>query len=1195
MSNQQSQTSSVASIASDSIISNWETEVLILRGADRARLTQRLHKLTDFLRHHTDVSLTDLAYTLNTESSAGRCRLALVSRSLAETQAQLTKARERLSDPACKQIRDTQGIYYFEQPLYHQGQLAMLFPGEGAQYVNMLADLVPHFPEIREHFQECDRQSRRGGHVRPITDVVFPPANATAQQIAQMEKELWKLDNAISSVLMADWAVYLILQRLGLRADCMGGHSSGEFSALVAAGCFDYDHTLSDELFKLGIILQKLEDEGEVDEAILLAVATGRDKVKDILGDSVRDVFIAMDNCPHQTVVVGPPAVMVALEDTLKDQGIIHERLPFKRPYHTPLFQRFLDPVRDLYAALDMRTPKVPIYASATGELFPDDPSAIRELAVNHWASRVEFRRMITNMYDHGVRLFVEVGPRGNLTSFVEDILRGKPHCAVAGNVMHRSGITQLNHLVAQLAAHHVPLNFDHLYQRRQLRRIDWESASSSALTSGVNGTGSRDHPSPNGTGHGKDKLLSKQHGDTAPENNGQLPHASEPSPTSVCPVPSVSHPVPSSQVSARSVVMEQYWKVMEQFLDVQSQLMHDFMNARRHQRGTAEVKPTPPSHGPLMPQLDESTPETPLPLPMLGEIVSLEPGREIIMRRRMDLNEDLYVLDHTLGGRHASKVDPHHHGLPVMPMAFSIEMMAEVASQLIPGKLVIGMKKVRLHRWIPFDDDPITLEVQARVVPDQPGQIAVLIRDHGSSVRPGNPETPSVEGTVILGDRYPDAPEAGDFPLTNEGPCKYDPHQLYEGERRLFHGPVFQAVCSTDRQGEEGIEGHLQTLTHATLFRSHAAPRLFTDPLLIDASTHILGCWHLGQPNQYGRVVFPYELGAVEIYGPNPPVGTRMKCRVRIEKSSARQVTHRIEIIYPDGRIWCRLNPAEYWRFYWPQEYVHYFRFKENYIIGQPWTNGPAIGGDKACLLKIDPPADLCHPVKRAALAHMSMCPSEWQQFRVMKGPDQQLTEFVFSRIAAKDAVRTLWLRHVGEKLFPADMEVVQDEYGKPSVRLRGQTPVRPLPNVSIAHSGRMIAVLAAFRPWVGVDVEHITARGPSFDNLSFDEEEKALLNEWEHDHDEWVTRFWCAKEALTKALGRGLIAGPRSALVRGVDPVSGTLQLILGAALAAEFPDFAGTRLQVYTFRDEQFIVAATFCERMDHDENDSGTNPE
>ena len=112
---------------------------------------------------------------------------------------------------------------------------------------------------------------------------------------------------------------------------------------------------------------------------------------------------------------------------------------------------------RELFANVPFGRPHTPVYSCSTGSKFPDDSDAMRELTVNHWVSPVEFARMIETMYADGVRLFVESGPRGNLSAFVEDILRGKPAAAIPANLPRKSGPTQINHMVAQLTAHHVP------------------------------------------------------------------------------------------------------------------------------------------------------------------------------------------------------------------------------------------------------------------------------------------------------------------------------------------------------------------------------------------------------------------------------------------------------------------------------------------------------------------------------------------------------------------------------------------------------------------------------------------------------------------------------------------------------------------------------------------------------------------
>src|SRR6185312_1838063 len=159
----------------------------------------------------------------------------------------------------------------------------------------------------------------------------------------------------------------------------------------------------------------------------------------------------------------------------LAERGTICERLPFRRPYHTPLFEPWMKPFRDIFEAVPFEAGHTPAYCCSTGELFPADPAAIRDLTVNHWVNPVEFARMIETMYADGVRLFVEAGPRGNLSAFVEDILRGQSFAAITANTTRKSGPTQINHLVAQLAAHGVPLNMGHLYTRRETHAVQWE------------------------------------------------------------------------------------------------------------------------------------------------------------------------------------------------------------------------------------------------------------------------------------------------------------------------------------------------------------------------------------------------------------------------------------------------------------------------------------------------------------------------------------------------------------------------------------------------------------------------------------------------------------------------------------------------------------------------------------------------
>ncbi|MGH7226867.1 MAG: hypothetical protein ACRELF_26945, partial [Gemmataceae bacterium] len=153
------------------------------------------------------------------------------------------------------------------------------------------------------------------------------------------------------------------------------------------------------------------------------------------------------------------------------------------------------------------------------------------------------------------------------------------------------------------------------------------------------------------------------------------------------------------------------------------------------------------------------------------------------------------------------------------------------------------------------------------------------------------------------------------------------------------------------------------------------------------------------------------------------------------------------------------------YWRFYWPLEYVDFFRHKERFLLARDWPICPADGGDRAVrCMRLDPPSDLCQPVHRTALARVTLSRSEWEIFRLLKLSDEQLTAWLFGRIAAKDAIRTLWFERHGQRLFPADIELSVGEDGRATARYRGGALVEELPCVAFASVPGTSAAVAAF-----------------------------------------------------------------------------------------------------------------------------------
>jgi malonyl CoA-acyl carrier protein transacylase len=1087
----------------------WDTEVFALRGDDRAHLRERALALAEFLRRHPGVTPADLAFTLATDLAPGGARLAAVADSTADLLKKLGRATDRLADPNCQQVRDAAGVYFAEAPLYTQGTLALLYPGEGAQYTNMLADLCGVFPEVEDTFAWCDRIAEEAGRPESsLRRILHPPAGATADEKAAAEAELRKLGASIFGVLVADLAITRVLENLRVPVSAIAGHSAGELAALVASGAMRNDAILGPKLGELMGTMQRQEDEAGGPDVALLAVGAGKPTVVEIAAAvSGGAVIVAMDNCPHQCVAVGPTHAVAAVEAVLAERGVICERLPFRRPYHTPLFEPWMGPFRELFAGVPFEPPHTPVYCCSTGARFPADPDAIRALAVNHWVTPVEFVRMVEAMYADGVRVFVEAGPRGNLSAFAEDVLRGRPFAAIPANLPRKSGPTQINHLVAQLVAHQVSVNLGHLYAGRELRAVEWEQRPGPAVT--------------------------------------------------------------TAGLSGGNPLMDGYLAVMEQFLDVQREVMEAYLSGR------APHTSLPPDAFTL-PDFTEPEPAAAPPFALIGTVERLEPGRSIVTRRAMDAREDLYADEHTLGGRGVSHVNPGQNGLPVVPMTFSLEAMAEAASLLVPGKVVVGLRDVRLFRWLPFDPEPTTLEVRAAVAAaggDGTVEVKADVRDLGNSFVRDGANKPACEAVVVLADRHPDPPPPKSYRRTDEQPCRSTVADL---RQNMFHGPLFQMVRTLDRCCKEGIEGTLEVQPRTGWFRSNPDPRFVIDPVLFDAAMHIMGAWHLEQPDWAGRILLPIGMSRLEFFGPPPEVGAWLNLRAHNEEETARQVRHGLEIFRPDGSIWLRLTGASYWRFYLPFGHVNFFGPKDEYFLSRDWpeacgrvaaeakragetpgldhlARSPEHSAAGRCYF-LDPPPDLKQPVLRAAGVRVSMTAREQAEFAARDDTDAARNDWFFTRLVAKDAVRAAWYEQHGEAMFPADMEAETDSHGRVVCRPRGGPKAEPFPPVSVAVVRGKVAAFSAFAKYVGIALELLPkGSGPDAEAAA-------------------------RERAACRAVADALRVSPDGLTAAAAG--SGSYAVSLARAVLAHYPDLGG-RVRVRTARQKDVVVATTVCE--------------
>lgn len=242
------------------------------------------------------------------------------------------------------------------------------------------------------------------------------------------------------------------LKQLGVQPDLNAGHSLGEWLAGRAAGMVE-----EQSLMRLQARLDPALFEQK--NAIFLVAGCGYEKLKPLL-DITDDIYLSIDNCPQQVILCGANEAVTRFTAVLREEQIFYQVLSFQSGFHSPFVKDKLDLLLAGMDLLQFRPATVPVWSATTLSTYPSATEDIRQLSVEHLLQPVRFRELTEKLYSEGVRVFIQVGA-GGLTGFVDDTLKQHTYSAVAASVPVRSGLCQLQRVLAALFVEGSTVNND--------------------------------------------------------------------------------------------------------------------------------------------------------------------------------------------------------------------------------------------------------------------------------------------------------------------------------------------------------------------------------------------------------------------------------------------------------------------------------------------------------------------------------------------------------------------------------------------------------------------------------------------------------------------------------------------------------------------------------------------------------------
>ncbi len=565
---------------------------------------------------------------------------------------------------------------------------------------------------------------------------------------------------------------------------------------------------------------------------------------------------------------------------------------------------------------------------------------------------------------------------------------------------------------------------------------------------------------------------------------------------------------------------------------------------------------------------------------PMLTNAEILEEQAGILeLAKVLTLEDYPFLRDYAIGTSQLSYANPELKGLTLLSMISGLEMMTETARKLVPRRRVAQIDNLRATRWVGFERGAVRIILRAeRIAWPDPQFSAVRVQ-----LRDGAPNSaftwPIIEATVLLTAAPAVMPPIHPPPLTRARPVNWSGHDIYPD--RLFHGDCLRIVRHVDLWSEEGIDFEIEVPERSQAVRVTRIPLFSIWPMLLDGIVSSFSLWR-SHERFAGAISLPFRARRILFYAPGFTEGARLRGYLRLVSVTPRSHVADIQISDGNGNLlihfrgWeelCERVPPEYQQFILHPSEKFLTQPLPLELLGNPTT--PVAGA-----VATDIPFSLFEHNQELwlkTLAFVLLSPTEREEWLEMQGATSRRVEWLFGRAAAKESARRFLRQFHQARWTAADIPIWPDDSGKPHLLGPWREHTAVTLDLSIAHTSKLIVAAVAANARLGIDIEAIGR------DLSEDFTKGVFTNEeleraaQTGEAPTAILRFWCAKEALSKALGTGIRYSPRDLLIRAIDPVTGQIEIELLGQWLEPFKQLKGRRNLVSTSLYEGHVFAS------------------